>query len=265
MMRDYQIACAQFEAVPGAKNDNIERMIQYARQARDQGCDLVLFPELIVTGYLAAVKIPPLAEPIDGPSVERLARAAEAIGINIAFGFAELDAQQGVRYNSMVVLDRRGKVASVYHKIHLWGRENDWAQAGSTLSLFELDGIRFSGWICYDTRFPEVARRAALAGAEVALVPTAWLGPVDEWQLALRARALDNSMFVAGADMINPDPQLYCKGASLIAGPKGHVLAQAELGDDGIVYARLRADILEQQRKRVALLENRRLDFFEKE
>ncbi|MBN1139568.1 MAG: carbon-nitrogen hydrolase family protein [Anaerolineae bacterium] len=260
-MDGYRIACAQFEAASGAKDENVTRMIGLARQAQEQGCGLVLFPELSLSGYLAAELIPALAEAIDGPSVGRLAEAARALDINMAFGMAELDAQQGLCYNSMLVLDRQGKVACVYHKIHLWDTEREWATAGDQVPLFELDGVRFSGWICYDTRFPEVARAAALAGAEVALVSTAWLGPVDEWRLALRARALDNSMFVAGADIINHDPALRCQGVSLIVDPRGRVLARAQLDREGIVYACLSGEVRERQCRRLALLENRRIGF----
>jgi predicted amidohydrolase len=259
-MRDLVIACCQFEAVPEAKEANIARMIHYAHQARYQDSELILYPELIVTGYLAPDQIAPLAEPVAGPSVERLARAARKLNIALAFGFAELDVQRNVCHNSLVILDRSGQVAGVYRKIHLWDSEKTWAKPGREVPVFVIDGVRYSGWICYDTRFPEVARASALQGADVALVPTAWLGPVDEWHLALRARALDNSFYVAGADIINPEPQLRCRGASMIAGPKGEVLAQSELGQEGIICARLSDAPLTAQRKRVALLANRRPD-----
>jgi predicted amidohydrolase len=261
-MHDLHIACGQFVAEPGAKRANIARMIRYAAEARAQGCDLVLFPELIVTGYLAPEQVAPLAEPIDGPSVRRLAEAADDLGVAMAFGLAELDARRDVRYNSLVVIDRRGQVVAVYHKIHLWDQEKQWAEAGTGLPVFEIAGVRCSGWICYDTRFPELARMAALSGADVGLVATAWLGPVDEWELALRARALDNSIYVAGADIINPDPALRCQGASMIVGPRGHVLARAELEREGIVHAVLKESALEAQRKRVPLLQERRPEVY---
>jgi predicted amidohydrolase len=166
----------------------------------------------------------------------------------MAFGLAELDQEQDVRYNSMVVLDKRGAIAAVYHKMHLWASEKEWARGGADLPVFEMDGVACSGWICYDTRFPELARMAALKGAEVGLVSTAWLGPGEEWELALRARALDNSIFVAGADIISPNPALRCRGLSMIVDPKGRVLARAEPGQEGVIYAVLKQDQLDAQR-----------------
>lgn len=121
-----------------------------------------------------------------------------------------------------------------------------------------MDGVACSGWICYDTRFPEVGRLAALGGADLGLVATAWLGPGEEWELAMRARALDNSLFVAGADIISYDPILRCYGRSVIVDPKGNVLAQAEPEQEGIIWADLKGEVLEAQRGRVPLLADRR-------
>ncbi len=258
-MDAFHIACGQFMAVPGDKAANVARMLDYAGQARARGCALILFPELILTGYLPAAQIAPLAEPLNGPAVHQISQGARALDIAIAFGMAELD-EYGVCHNSLVVIDRAGQLAGRYRKIHLWGDEATWAAPGDEVSTFVLDGVPCSGWICYDTRFPEVARLAALAGAKVALVSTAWLGPREEWALAIRARALDNSIFVAGADLINPDPTLRCVGASLIVGPRGEVLAEAEVGHAGIIDAVLDGTVLRRQRDRLHLLENRRLE-----
>jgi predicted amidohydrolase len=261
-MREIRIACGQFIAEPGVKRANVARMVAYAEEARDESCELILFPELIVTGYLPPEQVLPLVEPVTGPSVRSLAQAARELGIAIAFGLAELDAGSGLRYNSMVVLDHQGELAAVYHKMHLWATEREWAEPGDKVASFDLAGVRYGGWICYDTRFPELARLSALAGVDVGLVSTAWLGPGDEWELALRARALDNSIFCAGADIIGPDPALRCYGRSMIVNPKGHVLARAEPEREEIICATLDPADLDAQRGRVPLLHDRRPDLY---
>jgi predicted amidohydrolase len=258
MRQEIQIACGQFAALPGDAAANVARIIGYAGQARAQGCALIVFPELIVTGYLAPERIPPLAEPLDGPSVRKLAQAARELGIAIAFGMAEWDEAHGARYNSLVIVDRSGEVAGVYRKMHLWDTEHEWAEPGDEVLNVQLGDVQVSGWICYDTRFPELARLSALSGAELALVPTAWLGPGSEWELALRARALDNGIFVAGADIVGPDPALRCRGLSMIVGPKGDLLARAEPESEGIICATLRQADMDAQRGRVPLLRHRR-------
>jgi predicted amidohydrolase len=262
MIDELRVACGQFAAKPGDPASNVARMVAYAEQAHSEGCELILFPELIVTGYLAPPRVRPLAEPLSGPSVRRLAEAAADLEIAVAFGMAELDEARGVRYNSLVVVDRSAQVVAVYHKMHLWDTERAWAEPGRDVLGVELGGARYSGWICYDTRFPELARLSALAGAEIALVPTAWLGPGEEWELALRARALDNGIFCVGADIIGPDPALRCHGLSLIVGPKGNVLARAEAEQEGILCATLRRAELDAQRGRVPLLQHRRPELY---
>ena len=258
MLKEIRIACGQFVAKPGDAAANVACMVDYATQAQAEGCALVLFPELIVTGYLPPEQVRPVAEPLTGPSVRKLAQAAHQIGIAIAFGMAELDEARDVCYNSLVIVDRTGRVAGIYHKMHLWDTEREWAEPGSEVLNIELGDVRYSGWICYDTRFPELARLGALAGAEVGLVATAWLGPGEEGELALRARALDNGIFVAGADIVGPDPALRCRGLSLIVGPKGNVLARAEPDSEGIICATLCQADLDAQRGRVPLLHHRR-------
>jgi predicted amidohydrolase len=256
-MQDLHIACGQFAAEPEAKSKNTAHMIAQAESAQKIGCQLILFPELIVSGYLSPERVKPLAEPLNGPSVQALSKAARGLGIAIAFGMAELHEPTQTRYNSLVVLNQNGEIAGVYRKMHLWGSEKEWAQKGETIALFEVAGVRASGWICYDTRFPEVGRLAALAGADVGLVATAWLGPGEEWEVCLRARALDNSLFVAGADIISYDPMLRCWGRSMIISPKGKILAQANPEQEGIIDAVLNGEELEAQRNRVPLLKDR--------
>ena len=176
---------------------------------------------------------------------------------------AERDDRSAVNHNSLVTIDRHGQVASVYRKMHLWDQEKTWAEGGTQTQIGEVEGVAYGSWICYDTRFPEIGRLVALGGADIALVATAWLGPTAEWELALRARALDNALFVAGADIIRTTPGLVCRGASMIIGPKGDVLARAELGKEGIIHALLREEDLAAQRGRVPLLSDRRPDLYD--
>jgi len=255
-MRDFHIACGQFEPDAGAMINNLQHMKSQAAEAAQAGAELILFPELAVTGYLAADRIAALSERTTGRSVQYLSDAAKRISIAIAFGFAEETAD--TMYNSLVVLAKSGELVGLYRKTHLWDTEKRWASAGETVATFPLAGVSMGGWICYDTRFPELARMAFLQGAEICLVPTAWLGPSDEWELALRSRALDNSFFVAGADTISRDPKLRCKGLSMIVGPSGNVLARAEEGTEQIIHAVLNKKELESQRRDVPIARDRR-------
>ena len=193
-MRAVHVACGQFVADLGRPQKNLEAMIAQTAEAQKRGSDLILFPEMCLTGYLAPEELMPLAEQIRGDSVQKMRATAARLSVAIVFGFPEQDPETGSYHNSFVFIDADGDISFVYRKIHLWNSEAAWATPGQRVPVHEHNGTRFSGWICYDTRFPELARIAFLKGAEVCLVPTAWLGPMAEWDLALRSRALDNGM-----------------------------------------------------------------------
>ena len=161
-------------------------MAEFAAEAARLGARIVLYPELIVTGYIDPDRIAKLAEPLTGPSVQSLAATAERLDVALAFGFAGRAPDGSIR-NSLVFVGSNGEVAGVYRKVHLWDTEKTWALPGESTTVLWMEGVRACGWICYDTRFPELARSQALAGMELALVATAWLGHGEEWELALRA------------------------------------------------------------------------------
>ena len=256
-MESIRIACGQFTAVSGDRGANLEVMKKITREASEDGCDLILFPEMAVTGYLSPKEMPKLAENADGPSREFLSRVARENGIALVYGFPELIPGRERKANTFLMLGKDGEEVGRYRKIHLWDTEAEWCDPGTEIPLFSYGGASISGWICYDTRFPELARMEALAGAEIMLVPTAWLGPAAEWELALRARALDNTCFIAGSDLINRVDGLICRGLSLIVGPHGEILARAEPGTDCFIAATLDPELMASQRTRVPLKRDR--------
>lgn len=254
-MRPIRVACGQFQA--GRLSDNVAIMRDQAGEARSRGARIVVFPELALTGYLPAPEVLDHCQPLDGDGVGAMRDAAREHDIAIVFGLPEITGS--ARYNSMLAVEATGAIAGVYRKIHLWKTEG-WAQPGAAVEPYELAGVTCASWICYDTRFPEVGRAAALAGADLCVISTAWLGPGDEWELAVRSRALDNTVFVAGADIINPDPALRTCGRSLIVSPKGRVLARAAEDTPSVIVADLDPEEQQAQKTRVPLLGDRRLE-----
>jgi len=252
-----RIACGQFRAAAGDAAANARTMAVLALEAAKTGAGLVVFPELALTGYLAPERIPPLAARIQGPEVAAVRTAARAAGIGLAFGFPEL-LEDGTRRNSMALLDGNGEVLCLYRKTHLWDTERLWAVPGEGFPTASFQGVRFGMWICYDTRFPECARSYLLAGATCALVSTAWLGPAEEWELALRARAMDNGMFVAGSALQGGS----FHGGSLIADPHGRILARAHEGFQGVITADYDEGQIASFRARLPLAEHRRPDIY---
>jgi predicted amidohydrolase len=251
------IACAQFRAVPGDHRANLATMAGQAREAAARGAGLVVFPELALTGYLAGPELRGLAVELSSPQVAAARQAARDASIAMAFGFAER-AADGRLHDSMCYVDRTGAVRSIYRKVHLFGAEGQWAAAGEGFECFDADGIACGMWICYDTRFPEAARVLALEGATLCLAATAWFGPADEWELVVRARAIDNGIFTAGAALQGESLGMPLRGASAIVDPHGRLLAQAREGAVEVITAEYDDEAVRSFRARLPLLDHRR-------
>ena len=255
------LACGQFVPEPGSIEANRAIMLGQMEEAKSLGASLIVFPELALTGYLPPDEIGPLAVSVEGPELRPLRDAAALLHLGAAVGIPELEGD--TRYNSLAYINSQGQVSHVYRKLHLWDTERIWAQPGSAPDTFDAEGVRSGMWICYDTRFPEVGRLVAVGGGSLALVATAWLGPAAEWELAVRARALDNGMYVAASALQGAYANNRFVGASLIADPHGNVLARSPEGRTGVITATYDAQVVAGFRDRVPLLRHRRLDAYD--
>lgn len=193
-------------------------------------------------------------EPVDGPFGRELARLAD--GRTLVAGMFE---QTGDKpFNTLLVTGQ----AQTYRKIHLYDsfgyRESERLTAGPTEpAVIEVGGARIGLMTCYDLRFPELARALVDAGAEVLVVPSAWVAgsrKLDHWRTLVRARAIENTVFVAAVDQPGPT----YTGHSLIVDPLGDVLAEAGDGEETI-SATLTQERLEEARRVNPSLLNRRL------
>jgi predicted amidohydrolase len=223
-----------------------------------QGADLVVLPEAFARDFgEPGSDLAPFAEALDGPFVSEVERVASARGTTVVAGMFERT--DDTPFNTVVV---RGAAHLDYRKIHLYDsfgyRESDVLAAGPIEpATFVLGGTTVGVMTCYDLRFPELARRLVDAGAEVILVPSAWVaGPrkVDHWTTLLRARAIENTVYVVGAGQ--PAPRY--SGHSTVIGPLGDILAEA--GDDAeVLTVDLDPDAVAQARRTNPSLANRRL------
>lgn len=213
----------------------LQRLDAVAGQARAQGADLLVTPEMALTGYaIGAERVAALAEPADGPIAQAVAAIARRHGIAIVYGYPEQNLD-GRPFNAAQFIDADGKRLSSYRKTHLFG-DMDRAQfsAGDAPSqIFEWRGWRLGLLICYDVEFPEAVRGLALQGADAVLVPTANMEPFDEVQrVLLPARALENRLYVAYANACGHETNLTYNGLSTVCGPDEQTLAQAPTRDE---------------------------------
>ena len=236
----------------------------WCRKAVGQGVQLLVFPESLMTRYEAKrTAFLDEAQMLDGPFAQGMDRLAKEHGLWIAYTVNERRASDDSAhpYNTVVLTDNTGKRAGVYRKVHLFDtdftRESDRMSAGDALfepveTPFGIVGLS----ICYDLRFPEVARAAALQGCQLLLCPAAWVdGPhkVHHWKTLLAARAIENEMFVAGVSRCDDG---YV-GNSCIFDPLGNVLASAG-GEEELLVARVDLGLMEKTRASMPVFKHRK-------
>ncbi len=249
-----RIGCSQYTAINGDVSANLATITRLAEQAAKDSVALLVLPELGVTGYGQPDMVAAAAEPIPGPISQQLSAIARQHGLAIAGCLAEKDEQTGLKHNTMLLLDENGVEILRYRKVHLWDTEKSWATPGTGFPVAQLQDTQIGLIVCYDTRFPESVRSLAKNGAQLALSCAAWFGPDEEWELALRSRAMDNGIFVAGSVLLGP----HFHGVSLIVDPHGKILAQGKLGEESAVTADIDLEVMTNFHERVPLLKHLR-------
>lgn len=215
------IAVWQMSPESRAPAANLDRLRAIATRARDGGADLLVAPELSLTGY----DVGELPADLVGDPVADIAEVAGSVGIALVVGAARW--HDGTLRNSSVIADADGSIADVYDKAHLWGElDRTRFQAGDrTHGLGEVAGLRVATMICYDAEFPEAVRSAMLDGADLVAVPTANMAPLEFVnEVIIAARAIENGVFVAYANHHGREADTVYVGHSVIAAPDGSVV-----------------------------------------
>ncbi|MDD2796005.1 carbon-nitrogen hydrolase family protein [Acidocella sp.] len=220
---------------PGAVNDPqaaFTLMQRKAAEAKARGADVLLLPEMYLSGYnIGPENARRCALTAAGLAPAR--RFAKEQGIALAFGYPELVGERVA--NAVVLIGPDGEILLNYRKTHLFG-ELDRAmfeEVGAQFPVARLGGYTVGLLICYDIEFPEPARRLALAGADIILVPTASMEPYDQVaRHVIPARAYENQVYIAYANHSGQDDGLSYIGLSSICGPDGKVLALAGTGEE---------------------------------
>jgi len=223
--------------------------------------DLVVFPEAFARDFgKPGSDLADFAEPLDGPFVTRLREVSDQHDVAVLAGMFERSGDGGLPFNTLVLADR-GELTT-YRKIHLYDsfgyRESDTISAGVVEPApIKVRGFPVGLMTCYDLRFPELARALVDSGAEVLVVPAAWVaGPrkVDHWTTLVRARAIENTAYVVAVGQ--PGPRYT--GHSLVVDPWGEVLAEAGEDAETLTVA-LDREVLDEARRTNPSLANRRL------
>lgn len=227
---------------PASNREDVRAAVS-AGLAASGGVDLVVLPEAVQADFGSGESLGEVAEPLDGPFVGLLGELAAQSGATVVGGMFE-KVGGGLPFNTLVGVEPSGRLAATYRKVHLYDafgyRESDRLSAGDPVAVtLDVTGragqtCRVGLSTCYDLRFPEQARALVDAGAELLLVPAAWLrGPSKEhhWTTLLAARAVENTVYVAGVAKAGSS---YC-GLTRLVDPMGQVVSGLGEQDGALV------------------------------
>jgi predicted amidohydrolase len=227
-----RIAIHQGAGQPGQVRNNLEAMRHAAEKAASRSVDLLIFPEMFLTGYHIGDQVKELAEPVDGPAAGAVSAMARSLGLAILYGYAEREGP--AIYNAALLVDRQGAMVANCRKAHLFGSEEKRLfRPGGHLVLAHLEGLKVGILICYDAEFPEAVRHLALSGADLLAVPTALMEPYAiVATTVMPTRAWENQVFIAYANRCGVENGMTYTGLSCILAPDGSELARAGHGED---------------------------------
>lgn len=266
-MREITIAVVQMKPKLGEAEENLVKMSEtISKIASQQRVDLIVFPELITSGYELGVRFTELAQRVPGPTINLIAQRANEYGVFIAFGMVTKEKVESVLYNSAILVGPDGELLDAYNKIHLRGEERMAFREGFKLPIIPTEIGNIGLMIGYDLAFPEVSRSLALDGADIICVMANWeAAQIDEWKTYVRARAYENSVFIAAANRIGEDVTLNFGGESMVVGPRGQIHASLANETDpesgapleGFAVARVDLDEVRKFREEFQFIQNR--------
>jgi len=243
-MREVTVAAIQMKPQVAEQQDNLIRIGEWLdKVCTEQRVDLVVFPELVTTGYECGVQFTDLAERIPGPTVNLIAQRASDYGTHVLFGMASKEKVESILYDTAVFIGPDGEVIGQYNKVHLRGEERLAFRPGFRYGVWETEFGNVGAMLGWDLAFPEVARGLALEGAEIVCVCANWENPnADEWRTYLLSRAYENAVYVVGANRVGQEYTYTFFGDSMIVGPRGQVYGTVDGGEEGYVVARIDLD-----------------------
>ncbi len=243
----------QLKPAIGKKDVNLKKVEYYISKNSDKKLDLVVIPEFFSTGVDHQSFLNAPEDEFGGETVKFISELAKKYKTNIVAGTV-IEKSQDKLYNTSFVINRDGEVVEKYRKIHLYnymgGTEGDRITPGDKYITADLDFGKIGIGICFDIRYPQHYRKLAQMGAEIIVLPTAWLVPTEiyedseskqyaqeMWVAMNRTRAYDNMVYVVSSNQAGKiNDNISGLGASLIVAPTAQILADAK-DEQGAVYA----------------------------
>ncbi len=259
---------------------NVRKTVRLIEQAVKKGAKIIVLQELFQTPYFPQWKKKNrnnYAESIDGPTINTMREVAKKLGVVIVVPFYEKIKNK--YFNTATVINKNGKLLGKYHKIHIphdpGFYEKEYFERGQLgYKTFTVNKVKFAVLICYDQWFPEAARMAKLAGAEIIFYPTA-IGNIvkynapegdwhDAWETIQRGHAIANSVYVAAINRVGVEGKTRFFGQSFISDPFGNIMKRGSKNKEEVITAELDLRKNKSIEKGWGFMRNRRPDTYKK-
>ena len=257
-----KISLIQMNIFEKNKSKNVENGLRLLTQSAFD-TDVIVMPEIWTTGYSLG-KIKEDATKIDSELIGKIKKIAKDNSTNIIAGSIPIIDEKMNVTNSSLVINRSGEVIFQYDKIHLFGmfNEKNFFKQGENVDVYKLDGITCGTAICYDLRFPEYFRYLALKGAKIIFVPAEWPKlREDVWKLLLKARAVENQIFICAVNCAGSFKGEKFAGNSMIISPTGEVLVQAD-AEEQVASFEIDLDEITKLQNKIDVLADSRMHLF---
>ena len=262
-----KLAIAQVQSSTD-KQENLRAALDLISQARQQEADLLVFPEFLMAyspATQSAAELCQIAEAVDGEFVTSLKNAAKTSAMSLVATIYEKSNVPERVYDTAVMVHKNGDLTGSYRKLHLYDalgfKESDKFSPGADISNpIPTSSGKVGMMICYDLRFPELARILTILGAEILVAPSGWVQgdmKLEHWRTMIRARAIENGCYVVAPDQVG---NIFI-GHSLVVDPFGRTILEMDEGE-GLGFVDIDLALMHDIRNKLPLLQNRREEIY---
>jgi predicted amidohydrolase len=268
MKKRITLALAQISSKREDKEENLKKIEKLTLKAKEHSADLVIFPELCLTGYVVRDQLYELAETIPGPSTARVEAIAHKTGMHVIFGMPELSSKtEATLFNTAVFVGPKGligKYQKMYLPTHSVFEEKRYFRPGYQAASFKTELGDIGLCICYDIFFPEIARLIRLKGGKLIVCISA--SPAvrrSYFEILTAARALENTAYLAYVNLVGVEDGLQFWGGSRLVTPTGDVVARAKYDEEDLVICEVAFDDMRPAEAFIPTLRDLRPELFD--
>jgi predicted amidohydrolase len=268
MLDEINIALAQISCRVGDKKFNIKTIEKNIQRAKKENVDLVVFPELALTGYVCRDLVYELAEIVpNGQSVRQIESIAKKEKVHVIFGMIEKSSRaSAILHNTAILISPEGfvgKYQKIYLPTHSVFEEKRYFRAGYQTPVFETKIGKIGLTICYDIYFPEIFRLLRLKGAQLIVCISASPSTRREFfEIITAARAIENTVFVTFVNRTGIEDGLQFWGGSRIIAPSGSIISEAKYDEDDLIIVKINYSDMKRFEAFIPTLRDLRPEFF---